>query len=458
MYELDEFQMFGLTALILFSLFILKDRTDRNNAIVIYFFLMWTFLQYFLAPFISFFSGGWSTLMLKPLSVDRSIVVAGAFVLSVVGGYVFCRSFETGTKKQAHPLSVLNEMVEKKPSSKLVLYALIMSVSLIALSYFLTFGSLENLFVSTIDRGYGQFNERTLTGDLSRFLRTASTGIGGLAAFIIGLRIGHKKNPSILDLVKAIALVSICSISFFASFSRGSGLFMIVAATAIQLPKKMGLTHKVISILLFAVGFYLCFVGFTQRDAEMGVSSFVLAALYPNFGFLDTLSTSGIGEISNYAILNFFDALAPISAHIHFSDRSDQDILTAMKSLFFALQPLPSSLFSNPVQFGPNLRESFGITGSTNLTSPALAELYFLFGWPLIFLGAAYGWLLRRVDVLQSTHRGKVKYLIFLLIIGGIVISGHSGLRAFARPTIIALTLMWLSKRTYVFGKFRMSI
>jgi hypothetical protein len=357
-----------------------------------------------------------------------------------------------------HPVTALREVAAHKTLRHYLFYFLFLSILFLCLNHLLKYGTLENLIFSTIPRGAGQFEELDLLEMLARFSTTVSNGVGAIAAIIVGVLVGRKTYPSFFDFIIVVALLVLCSAALFSSFSRGSGLPMFLAAISIFIPRKARFRHLAIALMLVCIGVYLSVIGITQRSGPQGVGSFVLSALNPDLDMVATFIGVNAGVTMNYPNVNFFDAIAPMSAHIHFSDTSDRNVIGSIKDLFFSLQPLPATLFSQPVRFGASLSGSLGTVGSVGLTTPALAELYFLFGWPFVVLAAAYGWLLRRADVALSEGQRMTRYIIFLLIIGGVIIAGHSGLRAFARPTVLAIMLMFLSNRTYVLGRFRLAI
>lgn len=458
MYAIDNLLALSVMALLPLSFFILAYEKRRNPAVVIYFFLAWTFLQYSLAPIITYFSGGWVGYLLKPSSADEAISIAFAFTLSVVVGYVLSRHFERPTESSQLSLNRLRQMVQKRVKSYHVLYVLILSVTLFIIGHLLRYGDLGELFFSSLARGAGQFREHGLADRLAGFCTTASIGAGGIGAILIGLQVGNKRKPSVLDLILAIILLSIAAFALYAKFSRASGILMIVAAFSVFIPGKTKWRHRAFSFILLTIGIYLCFIGISHRSAQPGVGSFILNSLNPNIEKIYIYIGIGSESYTYFPNVNFFDSIAPISAHIYFSDNSTTNTVSSMRDLFFALQPLPSWIFSNPVRFGASLSDSFNRTGSAGITTPALAELYFLFGQATILWGGVYGLLLRRVDVSLAVGRRATKYLIFVLIMGGIVVSGHSGLRAFARPTVLAIILMFISNKVYIVGKLRLAV
>ena len=84
----------GVALLYLGLIFAVARSRGRGQSAIIYFFLFWTFIQYFLSPVIAFFSGGWESFLLVPDSAELAMVVAMAYVASVVSGYGICRAAE----------------------------------------------------------------------------------------------------------------------------------------------------------------------------------------------------------------------------------------------------------------------------------------------------------------------------------------------------------------------------
>lgn len=459
MYILDGMLFFGIVALLIVSILLVGNKRGKSPAVGIYFFLAWTFFQYFLSPIVSNLSGGWEGFLLFPHKVDQAICVAMLFVLSVALGYAAGRASERRNSILSNPLDSVRESRIFNGSYRRIAVIASLSFLLLCIHHLLVYGGLQNLFYSELSRGAGQFSEKGFEAIVAASFYTGSGGAGAAAAVMMGAHIGRKPRLGVFDFFLIVATVVACSFPFFSGFSRASGVIALLMGIAILIPGGSKAGHKLFVIILFFLGIYLCAVGITQRAAPQGIASFIAHAINPDMDLVAAYIGEGPEANLGYANANPFDAIASISAYLSFSEhREIGDILFSIKDLFFAMQPLPAALLGQPVRFGPDLATAMGTVGTLGLTTPALAELYHLFGWLFIFLSFGYGWFMRRADVMLYEGRRMTRFIVLMLVLGGIVVAGHNGLRAFARPTVLAIILMLLSGKTYSLGRFRISL
>lgn len=420
-----------------------KGESGQNTIAIV--FISLTGLQFLLAPVLAVFAGGWKNYILQDSpSLDLIILFSGTAVLSTTFGYL---SKISSLRRVPSTFSTKKDLIA---SFKVSRYSSLQNiVCLVTASWIcflgfhlLVFGDLGEIMYSTKARAFGQFSGPSVLRDIGYLLNSLSGALALFSAILIGLYSSRHSQSLFLTLLIAIVLLTLTSVTFFYKFSRVAGICFLIAAvfSSQKVPGKRQTKFLIITLCIISV--YLSLIGFTHRF-QNGYASFIMSALSPSSELLNDYFLGGNGQWSLLPNIVFLDASSSASAHVSFSSGLERSNNSFFHFLLL-LQPLPSTFFDYPVRVGANLTTEFGATGYFGLTTPALAELYHLFGFWSVILFFFYGRLLCRVDRLINSRPSPISFLVFVLIFGGILVSGHSGIRAFARPTVLAVFLLGL--------------
>lgn len=318
---------------------------------------------------------------------------------------------------------------------------LIAAFVVVALNVMLV-GGLEEFLWSSRDRGAGQFDERVTVGDRLSQIGGVAVGVAGPAiavscALAAIQRINARKYAQTAGFV---AILMIANLPHIWGFSRGAGFVLIFCGLAgVVFVQRF----KVIWVFLFiALGVWFSFTGYTQRgEFRPGLANFLVAlATQPAPWF--TPSHINATFDPNVNPLNAVDAWT--AAVWSGPSAVPSELFDKLVLLVQLLQPLPSEFVSERTKVSLDLADVFGTWGSTGLTTPALAELYLLFGsaGALVLLGV--GAIAARVDQASRSSRSWLVPLSYTAIAFAFVIQAHSGLRAATRPIVYVSVLLGL--------------
>lgn len=295
-------------------------------------------------------------------------------------------------------------------------------------------------------RGAGQFEKKSAFDQISTLLSIFAVLSGAIAAVCITMTYSKASSSSVIFVLPAaMVLIYLLSSPLTFKFSRMSGGMFFLSAAALQIaPTKQG-SRALVQAMFVVIGSYFCLIGITHRAiSPLGIWSFLEAVLDPNVDALQSiLSYSPDGSRVIGPSANFLDASAPFTARAWASQGEIGASWRHLKQFLLILQPLPAIFFGDAdLRVGASLSIAYGTYGRTGLTTPAMAELFVLFGYASVILGFLYGRLLKSADRMMQRKKSIWAFLVYALLIAGIVVAGHSGLRAFARPTILAMILM----------------
>jgi hypothetical protein len=473
MYRLNEADIYlAVFAGVFFLLTAIFARFTANGSVLaLRLFLIIFFVQYFSTILIVSSVGYWSAFVMVPQAVSGALRYALFCAFCVICGYFISSAVERSSSARVDPVSqnksrrsspgLLSRFGAAKGNDWRSSYWIISVVTaLLILESIVREGQISAVFVSQLPRGFGQFEGRSLIEKSTSVLFSLNSILGLVAALFLGRALGCARSLNMVAVTPVVLfLIFICAAPLMHSFSRASGAAFIIAAIGISLSSGRSLIKPFLILVFVSLGLYFCVVGITQRSfAPMGVLSFIQSAVNldpAGFEWLMTVSSTGSWVLGPR--VNFFDALGPLSASMYFSGSFDGGAIQGLAWLVAILQPLPSFMVPIDYRPGASLSSALGTWGSTGITRPAVAELHFLMGFwgfaPLM----AYGAFLRTIDRLLI-REGFLPLVIFLLIIAGIVIGGHSGIRAFARPTVLALIVVLLSGKVYSFGPLTLDL
>ena len=448
---------------------VVVKRITNGPTAILTLFMSFFFIQYFLSIVIAFGAGYWVSFVMIPEKITYSLYFALYCGSAIVGGYFAATIQEKNSNTIRSPIAQFRDRMgvtrsrkgEGSPQKHLRNAIALSSATLLLLflEALWTEGDLSAVFESNLPRGHGQFEVRSEIDKILEVLFALTSLIGLLGALFVGRALATLSSSSMLAYAPlSIFLLLICAAPLMHSFSRASGAAFIFGAISLAVYRRRGILSFIVLSLFALTGVYLSIIGITQRSvANMGVTSFLLSAIKPDWSTLEgfIFSTESAGPLAPSA--NLLDALGPLSASIHFSGVYDAGPIAGLIWLLGILQPLPSLFLEFELRPGARLSKALGTFGSTGITTPALAELHYLMGYWAAFPLLAYGAFLRKVDRI-SRFGGRLPLIILMLTLAGIVIGGHSGIRAFARPTIIALIIYIFAGKLYKLGRLRLDL
>jgi hypothetical protein len=427
-----------------YCLWSLRFINKYNTPVALVAFLVVVGIQYFASPLISFLSGSWMSYMFRDISSPNAAVTfACVSIIGVTLGYK--ASIRLGSKESINVHSDLKKNVYLLINKYLKIEFLILIVLAVWIFFLLfhysLFGDLSNVFYSSEVRGFGQFTDQGISVDIGYFFNNISSALAIIGSVLLGFFCGLKEKNNGLALVMSMLILVLLSAPFFFKYSRMSGICFIVFSIFYLMPNGKRVYRLIPFFCVIIFSFYLNMIGFTHRG-DNGYFNFLVDFFNPNLTII-SLYLNGFDGYKDYAALNFLDSVAPFAAHTYYSI-SDVGFFASMQQFLLAIQPLPSRLFSGVVVIGASLSNEFGTVGSTGITTPAFSELNYLFGYFSFILFFIYGIFLRLVDLKLATRPGVASVMIFVLVLAGIFVAGHSGLRSFARPTLLAFVFMYI--------------
>jgi hypothetical protein len=226
--------------------------------------------------------------------------------------------------------------------------------------------------------------------------------------------------------------IFISSIESVWGFGRDSGAMLIIFLLIyIKTTKKINYTF-VISIVLLVI--MLGSNGISKREYfNPGIGNFV-----DSFFVSSTQPSSSILSFILDPNKNPINAVNSWTLKASILDFESINYLQNSFVFLLTLNPLPSVLIFPP-SIGESLAIVAGSYGYSNVTTPAFAELYYLFGFfgavPLFFLGRLFSYYDNRLNTENSLYY----FLIILVLFLSIPLSLHNGLRAASRPLIYIL-------------------
>lgn len=391
-------------------------------------------IGYHLSPGIAYIDGQpWQSFLLVSSRLDEALAFSTMAMFSIVLGYaVVFRRHEVRLRR-----SVSGQWLLPRAKASWVLGLAVIMFALVVNNI----GGLEEFWVASYARGEGQWAERTLSVRFSRVLHVLMLP---LAVCLIVMSALHMlKNPRSVSrvFVGSIGLL-VGMLPWMHSFSRMTGFPLLILVFLAFKFRKASLPMWGVSAALVCVALYLGQVGLEQRGFySPGVGSYLHAMV------VGQSSPAGYAEAPGWIQpdINPLDASAPFTRKIYAmsSDGTPQN-LSSVGLFIYHINPVPSQLLS-PGSIGPSLSTVMGTTGSTGLTTPALAEIFVVFGYlglALTFmLGAVYGYL----DRYALRNPGAVSQLSVLLAALSVGIGLHSGIRALTRPLLYGAVMLLLS-------------
>ncbi|OOY06986.1 hypothetical protein BMI85_15785 [Thioclava sp. DLFJ4-1] len=192
---------------------------------------------------------------------------------------------------------------------------------------------------------------------------------------------------------------------------------------------------------MIALGISLCLTGFFLRSLySPGIENFFDA-------YINGLPKAPIfsGHINpNY--INILNSADRFTLKASFLKNEAVQGWSNFMNFLGILQPLPSKLVGMPTVAGTSLTSDLGTEGVLSVTTPALGEIFYLFGYSGAVVFLLYGALCGRLDKAFLRNRALVFQIMRILIMLGFVSGLHKGFRAMTRPIVYAAAIYFVKR------------
>jgi hypothetical protein len=400
-------------------------------------FFLW--IGYHFSPWYSYLSGKkWDYFLLVEKYIDQGLLFSSLCMFSYLFGFIIVsRKYS----KNYFFIKDRPKLIFPKIKGKLVIILVILSF----LMFLINVGGFAEMWRSTHFRGEGQFLERDFFARILQINAVLSTPMQTALACVAALYLLQSERSFFRRLMGWAGLL-ISSLSSMSSFSRGAGYsFLIFSFLSLRYKGRKALALATVS---FAIAGYLASIGLNERGSY-----------YPGLGnFLDAALTANVSGINSskmsfpLTIQNPLDAMAPWSRKAEAADYEKSSVSIMGPRLLWNLNPLPSEVFPL-APLGRGLTEIMRTYGSSDITTPALAEVYYTFGilgfFVLIPLGAAYAWF----ENLTVRRPGAISSICLIICFVSFPIGLHSSLRAMTRPLVYAFVVTIIGMRLIRFNR-----
>ncbi len=394
--------------------------------------ILFLWIGYHFSPWYSYLSGvKWDSFLLVGKYIDKGLLFSSLCMFAYLAGF----SIVSGKlSKNYHSINDRPRLIFPKIKDELLIVLAVLSF----LMFLINAGGFEEMWRATSSRGEGQFLQRDFWGKIVQIIAVLSNPVQVALACVASIYIMQSKGRIFRQSMGWFGLLvaSLKSISFF---SRGAGFsFILFSFLSLRLKGKKAIPLAIVSV---SIAIYFGAVGLNERGSY-----------YPGLGnFLDAaLSTSETSTNKNKSVLpvevkNPLDAMAPWTRKALASEQEKSSFVVMGPRFLWNLNPLPSE-FVPIIPLGRGLSEIMGTYGSTGITTPALAEVYYAFGifgfLIMIPLGAIYGWFERLTDLRPSVLATSCLIICFVSFPIGL----HSSMRAMTRPLVYAFVIIIIGK------------
>lgn len=388
-------------------------------------------IGYHLSPWIAYLSGQpWTYFLLVPEYIDEGLRFSLLCMFCFLVGY----SFVLGYGKPPKALRRFTYLRFPEIEVRWLLWLACICMVLFVISV----GGLDQVWISSNSRSSGQFEVRDFTGKIVRMVKVASLAMNVVLACASALFIMQNKHKPWLQALGWLCLL-VASMRMFWWFSRAAGFaFIILAFLALRLG---GHRRLVLATFSITVALFLGSVGFNERAMYgSGLATFLQAA-----------TTSSIqGDPDKAAIFvtadsNPLDAMAAWTRKTQTMYSDDPSGLDMAPLFFWNLNPLPSELVPL-ARIGEDLAVIMGTVGAAyGLTTPALAEVYYVFGYAGCLLIAVFGAICAWFEKQTIIRPGAISSICLLLTFSALPLGLHSTMRHMTRPVLYAYVLWWVA-------------
>lgn len=396
-----------------------------------------TWIGYHLSAWLALYPGEqWKSFLLVERYIDEGLLFSTMAMLAQIIGYDSFRKHLPTTSA-----TECNKDVIPKIGTHLLLLLTVASLLL----FVLVVGGPSEAWESALPRGVGQIDDQSLAGKSRQAVAVISQAVflstGGIAAFYVARYIRSADR-----VLFGLGCIIIASFHYMWFFSRISGAFF--AFLSIVVLRIHGRKKTVFAMVCALIAIYMCWVGYNRRGLTYpGLANY--------FAFLAPIDTQWEQKYKlSLSEVNFLDALAPWTRKAAQRESEASSFFENIANLIWNLQPLPSELVGvKPL--GRSLAEVMGTVGSVGITTPALAEIYYVFGLWGAGLLVVWGRVLAWFDGQSVQRLPLVGTASTVLCAAGLVIGLHSSTRAMTRPFLYAFLLLLGSKMLTVPGTIR---
>lgn len=400
--------------------------------------LFW--VGYHLSPLLSYISGDiWDTYLLVPEFIDEGLLFSSLCMWAFIVG---C-SLNGATGR----LTTFYSQIITLPRIKI--YILLCLIVISFSSFIFIVGGLDDAWRASYMRGQGQFDSRDLYGKVRRMATVLGAIVFSLTALFGSMAVLRKQNQLHVRILGGVA-IAVSMLKGLHWFSRAAGYPLAILGLVALLSR--GRKGAGIAVVCFLASMTLGTIGYNGRGSfTPGVGNYLEAAFnsdnWPALGQEDNSSKSS----------NTLDAMAPWTRKVQDRELDNSDQLDLLVDWLINLNPLPSELVPVP-PVGRDLAEVMGTWGQVGLTTPAFAEIYYVFGrWGAIvvlLLGVVIAFFERLPRKLPGGEGLAIWAVAFLSFPLGL----HSGCRAMTRPLVYGLILVFIVKYVSNLNKRKSSL
>lgn len=392
--------------------------------------ILFVWLGYHFSPLASYATGvRWDYYLLVPKYIDDGLLFSTLVLFAFILGYSFSNRVPNYAN-HLHRMSYSLPYVKPK-------WLLIMAFISVA-AFTIEVGGIEEAWRSSVARGAGQFHGRDFAHKILHLVGLISQVISVILAGMAAITIVNVKQTSAARKVAWLCLLIACLKGIFL-FSRGAGApFVVLAFMALRYRGKRGVAPALIALV---VAFFLGYVGLHQRGfSNPGIGNFLEAAA----------TTMGLSDASNPMASMMDNSVNPLDAMPAWTRKVDSGGGVANFSYWLEfllnMNPIPSEILP-PSRIGPDLAQVMGTEGIVGLTTPALGENFYVFGYVGAIFGIILGMLFGWVEKQAILHPSIWAEIMLILCFVSVPISLHSTVRAFTRPVEYGLVLFYFMRR-----------
>ncbi len=391
--------------------------------------IMW--IGYHLTPWIAYLTQEpWESFLLVDKYVDAALLFSSLCMAAYLAGY------ELVFSGRRNPSRI--ELGDREPANaeKAVL---VLSV-IVFLLFIYTVGGFAQAWDDPTPRGEGQFDVRDWIGRLKHSGVLAANVLGLVLAFLSSNLILERGHGGGIEKARVILVgaagLLVASLGGFHRFSRRAGIVFIILAFVAMRRGDRRLVPLVVLSAMFGV--FLGLVGYFGREFQpQGVGNFIGAAVRWDVSGVEAFGETAVGP--NINLLNATDAWTKKMETMEYEAHgSDLGLV-----FLWNLHPFPSEILP-VIPLGTDLSDVMGTWGSVGLTTPAFAELHFVFGHFgasfILLLGMIFGMFEKR----SIEQPGIMSSLYVLLCVASLGIGLHSSMRAMTRLVIYALFFLFI--------------
>lgn len=406
--------------------------SSSNSVSLVSMYVIVNWFGYHFNPWVAFLGAYWSNRLLVESFVDEALVFS---TLSMLACLLGARIANKNIIQHTHLHLYQPAMPFRINAIVLGLYILF-----VLISFIIYVGGLDQVFYSSTARGAGQFDERTTYYQINNINTTFLHFLSMVLAVISTMYIIQQKHLRDFIFINLGYLgLLVASLRGVHYFSRAGGLALVISA--IVLAKINGFRSFFSIIVCLFLSLIIGHIGYTQRDSYTpGLANFAMAAGDTFSGIFLTDETGANHDETPLTELNLFSGVESWTLKAWSSTLEDHFFYQDLADFLINLNPLPSIILPSK-QIGIDLSKIAGTQGITGITTPFLADIYYVFGHPGALLMVLFGYMLQRMD---NNFRKEQSSLSLIIVFFGMIatIAGvQKDVRTIMRPLWYALVL-----------------